>query len=176
MDNQPQGVRPFPHVRVASVFIASVLGLHLIQWQFIPISFFYPLQKATADAVTSLLNLLGVSTVCSGVIMNLPNARWEVAVECTSMSALIVFLSFIIAYPSKLKSRIIGGLVGLPLLVVANMLRLALLGWATAHLPEVAHYLHDYVWQVGFLILVALLWIVWIDVVVKREHSTDVPA
>lgn len=170
-----QEVPPFPLARVTLIFIACVIGFHLIQWLVIPIDFFYPLQRVTAEVVTFLFNLFGIQAVCSGLMVDIPNARWEVALECTSLSALIVFLSFIIAYPTKLKSKIIGSLVGLPLLIIANILRLVLLGWATVHLPKIANYLHDYVWQIGFLLLVALLWVLWIDLVVKYETTTYLP-
>ena len=175
MHNQQQGGRPIPLMRVALIFIASVLGFHLIEWFILPVQAIYPLQKATADVVSFLLNLIGIQAICSGVMVTLPHAHWEVAIECTSLSALIVFASFVIAYPSTIKSKLIGTFVGLTVLVLSNMLRLVLLGWATAYIPQVSHYLHDYVWQIGFLILVAVLWIAWIDLVVKREHSTDVP-
>lgn len=167
---------PFSLLRVGLFFVACALSLHMALWFLIPVQTCYPLQKGTADVVTLLLNLLGIKAVCSGVTVTLPHGQWEVALECTSLSALIVFLSFIIAYPSSVRSKIVGNLVGLPLLMAANILRLVLLGWATAHLPRIAHYLHDYVWQIGFLILVAFLWIVWIDQVVKREFATDLPA
>lgn len=176
MHYKQQEETPFPLARIVLIFITSVLGLHLIQWLLVPVRVFYPLQMVTAEVVTYLLNLSGIQAVCSGIVMTIPHGRWEVALECTSLSALIVFISFVVAYPSKLKSKIIGSLVGLPLLIGANIIRLVLLGLATAHLPRVAHYLHDYVWQIGFLILVAVLWILWIDLVVKRETTSDLSA
>jgi len=170
-----QAERPFPLFRIATLFAASVLGVHLVYWLFLPARFFYPLQEATAHVVTLLLNLLGVSASCSGIMVNLPHGRWEIAMECTALSAVIVFLSFLIAYPSLARSKLVGALFGIPLLLFANMLRLLLLGLTTAHLPKIANYLHDYVWQVGFLILVAVCWVAWIDLVVKRERPTEIP-
>ena len=39
-----------------------------------------------------------------------------------------------------------------------------------------AEIVHDYVWQVAFLFILCLMWLFWIDMVVKREKVPTVSA
>ncbi|PLX89201.1 MAG: hypothetical protein C0619_11630, partial [Desulfuromonas sp.] len=68
----------------------------------------------------------------------------------------------------------LGVLVGLPVLFGVNILRLFVLAWATRWSPEYAPLVHDYVWQIFFLLLLVLMWLAWIELVVKREKRSAV--
>lgn len=94
--------------------------------------------------------------------------------ECTALSAMIVFVAFVLAYPSLVKSKGIAILAGIPFLILANTLRLFSLAWATELFPKYAELVHDYVWQVAFLILIAVMWLLWIEIVVRHENKTAV--
>ena len=59
-----------------------------------------------------------------------------------------------------------------PFIIIANTLRLFTLAWATELFAKYAHLAHDYVWQVAFLILIAVMWLVWIELVVKRDDES----
>jgi exosortase/archaeosortase family protein len=60
--------------------------------------------------------------------------------------------------------------------LLANIARLFTLAWATEWSSGYAHWAHDYVWQVAFLMLIAVMWLVWIEIVVKREEKTTISA
>ncbi len=96
--------------------------------------------------------------------------------ECTALSAMIVFVAFVIVYPSSIKSKGIAVLAGTPFIIIANTLRLFILAWATELFTKYAHFAHDYVWQVAFLIPIAVMWLGWIGMVVKRESKAAVSA
>lgn len=124
--------------------------------------------------VGGLINASGLQVIHDGVDITLKNAQWTMTPECTALSAMIVFAAFVLAYPSSLKSKGIAVLVGIPFVIIANSLRLFSLAWATELFAKYAHFAHDYVWQVAFLILIAVMWLVWIEMVVNRENKVTV--
>ena len=135
-----------------------------------------PFQKFMVKVVGGLISSSGLQVIQDGVYIILKNDQWIMTPECTALSAMIVFILFVVVYPSSLKSKGIAVLAGIPFLVIANSLRLFTLAWATELFAKYAHYTHDYVWQVAFLILIAIMWLIWIEMVVKHESKTAISA
>ena len=135
-----------------------------------------PFRQFMAWLVAGLIHLSGLDVVQNGAYITLKNEQWVMSPECTALTAMIVFAAFVIAYPSSIKSKTIAVLAGIPFIVFANIVRLFTLAWVTELFAGYAHWVHDYVWQVAFLMLIALMWLVWIERVVKRENQTAVSA
>ena len=131
-----------------------------------------PFQKFMVKIVGGLISASGLQAIQNDVYITLKNGQWVMTPECTALSALIVFVAFVIVYPSSLKSKGIAVLAGIPFLIIANTIRLFTLAWATELFAKYAHLAHDYIWQVVFLILIAVMWLIWIEMVVKRESKT----
>ena len=146
----------------------------------VPLWFFpdtiIPFQKFMAKIVGGLISASGLQAIQNGVYIILKNGQWIMTPECTALSAMIVFVAFVLVYPSSTKSKGIAVLAGIPFLIIANILRLFSLAWATELFAKYANLAHDYVWQVAFLILIAVMWLVWIEMVVKRESKAAVSA
>ena len=121
-----------------------------------------------------LISISGLQITQNGIYIILKNNQWIMTPECTAISAIIVFSSFIFAYRSSLRSKTLAIVIGIPFIIVANILRLFTLAWATELFPKYANLAHDYVWQVAFLILIVIMWLVWIEMVVNRENKTTV--
>ena len=133
-----------------------------------------PFQKFMVKVVGGLISASGLEVMQKGVYIILKNDQWIMTPECTALSAMIVFVAFVIVYPSSLRAKVIAVVAGIPFIIIANILRLFTLAWATELFSKYAHFAHDYVWQVAFLILIAVMWLVWIEMVVKRESKTAV--
>ena len=169
-DSRPR----FLLLRVCLIFFGLVLGLHLLQWTVVPRSYLTALQLFTAKLTAASISLSGIPLKLEGTHIFLLNTHWEVILECTALSAFIVFTSFVVAYPSKIKSKMLGLLIGIPALFTVNILRLFVLAWATKWSPKFAPLVHDYAWQIAFLLLLVLMWLAWIELVVKRETSSTI--
>ena len=165
----------FPLVRTALLFGLLVLGFHIIQWVMIPDRHLTLFKEFTASTVAGTISLTGIPCAINGTQITLPNAAWEMVLECTALTAMIVFISFVIAFPSTLRSKAIAVVIGLPFLFAANIIRLVTLAWFTKLMPRIADFFHDYLWNVVFLFLVILMWIAWLSLVVKRERHPQVP-
>jgi exosortase/archaeosortase family protein len=133
-----------------------------------------PFQKFMVTMVGGLLQASGLQVVYSDLYITLKTGEWVMTAECTALSAMIVFAAFVLTYPSALKSKGIAIMAGIPFLIFANTLRLFSLAWATEFFPKYAEFVHDYVWQVAFLILIAVMWVFWIEMVVRHENKTAI--
>jgi exosortase/archaeosortase family protein len=158
--------------------ISFVLFAALVLIGNVPLWFFpktiLPFQEFMVKVVGGLISASGLKAMQDGIHIYLENDQWIMTPECTALSAMIVFVAFVLVYPSSWKSKGIAVLASIPFLIFANTLRLFSLAWATKLFAKYAHFAHDYVWQVAFLILIAVMWLTWIEMVVNRESKTAV--
>ena len=81
-----------------------------------------------------------------------------------------IFCAAVIAFPATVKEKLLAVGVGIPVLYVVNVLRLACLAFIGAFIKsrDVFHFAHIYVWQTVFIIFVVIMWLFWIEKVVKK--------
>lgn len=121
-----------------------------------------------------LIHLSGVEARAEGNIIYVTNAVWKIDTECTALTIMIIFTSFVMVYPAVLKAKGMAVLTGIPFIFGANMIRLLIMAWIDKLKPAYSNYFHDYLWQVAFIIMVVLMWIVWIEKVVNRERKATI--
>ena len=81
---------------------------------------------------------------------------------CNSVSIVILFLAFIIAFSGSLKATFIFGLVGSLLIYSVNILRIIALSLLLYRYPQFQEPLHTLVFPAVIYGLVFVLWIVWV--------------
>lgn len=82
---------------------------------------------------------------------------------CNSISVIILFLSFIIAFSGKLKTTFFYILSGSVLIYTVNLLRIVVLTLGLYHYPEYADVLHTVIFPGIIYGMVFLLWIFWVN-------------
>lgn len=118
----------------------------------------------TANCAAWLINLFGIKAIVTGNTISLPKQTWLINMECKAIFIMILYSSFIVAYLAKSIAKIIRLFIGVTVIFLTNILRLVLLAFLTEIKASYATYFHDYVWQVGFIIMVVAFWIIWIGV------------
>ena len=130
------------------------------------------LREFTAQIVAFLLNLSGFSASVDGYFINMHNNfSLEVIYECVGIWAMIVYSSFVLAYPTDLKKKLIGIAFGVPGLYAIGIVRMAVLAVIGVYYPNMWEYAHVYFWQLSLIIFVILLLLLWVEKVVKIEQS-----
>lgn len=81
---------------------------------------------------------------------------------CNSVSIIILFLAFIIAFSGKLKATFLYGLIGSLLIYVINILRIILLSLLLYKYPQYQESLHLLVFPAIIYGFVFFLWIIWV--------------
>jgi len=81
---------------------------------------------------------------------------------CNGLNVMIVFVSFIVAYSGTWKKNVIFGLIGVVLIHIANLFRVALLFFISKYYPDNLYFFHKYLFTGMLYILVFFLWYLWV--------------
>jgi exosortase/archaeosortase family protein len=94
---------------------------------------------------------------------------YRVIWECTGLTAIALFIAAVAAYPSRWRAKLWGLVLGIPLLLAINQLRLVTLVAIDHWWPSIAETAHVVVWQSLFILLTVVLWLVWVVRVADRR-------
>ena len=82
---------------------------------------------------------------------------------CNSMSVIILFVSFIIAFAGKFKTTFFYILAGSVLIYIVNLLRIVILSVGLYHYPWRREELHAVIFPLIIYGMVFLLWMFWVN-------------
>lgn len=126
-----------------------------------------PFLGFNAQLATDIWNLFDNSAIITNTAISSSDFNFEVTAECTSIGPTAILLSAIIAWPSTIKEKIKGIIVGAVALFIINLIRMLTLFHIGSHFPNQLDLFHYYVWQ-GIIVLLALgLWVFWMDKMVQ---------
>lgn len=125
-----------------------------------------PLQAVIARSAAIGATILGSPAVSEGSYISIQGyPAILINHECTGIFVLVIFSAFLLAYPSTWLHRLAGIAIGIVILEVVNVARLAVLTVIASRWPDLFDYFHEYVWQGVFVAMLALLVAIWIDTV-----------
>lgn len=87
---------------------------------------------------------------------------------CNSISVLILFITFVIAFTGNLKNTILFLLAGSILVYLANLIRIVILGIGLYSFPDQEYLLHQIVFPTIIYGMVFLLWMLWVQKFSKK--------
>ncbi len=132
-----------------------------------------PVQILIASGVGASANALGAQATVSGSVVQLAQAALDINHECTGVFVLLVYSTFVLAYPAPWRMRLNGIAVGVAVLTVVNFARLVVLTVIASKRPEWFGYFHEYFFQGAFIALLAFLASVWTEQV-RRATVGDI--
>jgi len=122
-----------------------------------------PLQNLMAALSAAIGRLAGGTMVVDNDLIIIGALTLHINHECTGIFVLMLFASFVIAYPATWRYRLFGFAVGVPLLFAVNVLRIATLARIVEVYPSAFFYFHEYVWQGVFMVIVLVASIAWAE-------------
>ncbi len=90
---------------------------------------------------------------------------------CNSISVIILFIAFIVAFSGSIKATILFSLFGGGVIYTINVLRISLLTAMMYKYPEKQALLHDLVFPAIIYGTVLLLWIIWVNKFSKFKNE-----
>ncbi|OBX23933.1 MULTISPECIES: exosortase family protein XrtF [Bizionia] len=82
---------------------------------------------------------------------------------CNSVSVIILFMAFILAFSGQFKTTVIYILAGSVLIYVVNLFRVVILSVGLYHYPWRKDILHTVIFPAIIYGMVCLLWVVWVN-------------
>ncbi len=82
---------------------------------------------------------------------------------CNSVSVIILFLAFIIAFQGSVKATVIFGFFGSLLIYLTNLIRIAILSVGLYKYPKQETLFHDLIFPAIVYGMVFILWVIWVN-------------
>lgn len=128
-----------------------------------------PITRTVADHVQKTANLIGYEAYVEQHTDELSmkfilDGKYvsRIIEGCSSISIIILFLSFIIAFAGSLKATILFGLFGAVLIYIVNILRIIALSVLYFRFPKYQEILHNLLFPAVIYGLTFVLWITWV--------------
>ena len=96
---------------------------------------------------------------------------FHLVADCGAIPSMAIFVCALLAFPAPWRKRLVGALIGVPLLYAINVIRLTCLAeigaWTNG--GKWFEFAHEYVWQGIYLVFVVALWLAWAEFIVRPE-------
>lgn len=135
-------------------------------------------QRVVVDAVQWMVALgsrgtgLEVQAGAEGLLRFDGVFEYVITLGCTGMTPVLMYGAAVLAYPTPMRARWLGVLVGVPLLLIGNLLRLIGMAWIGVRRPSFFEDFHVIWAQAIFILAVALTWIAWSTWATRREQPS----
>lgn len=115
----------------------------------------------TAKTTAWAFWLLGAHGRAEGNVVISSVSAFRVITECTAVYPAVILVSAIVAHPASWKHRLLGGGLGIPALVLVNLIRLLSLSFIEHWFPNMGEAPHLIVGQSLMVFFTVLFWLVW---------------
>lgn len=95
--------------------------------------------------------------------------------ECGAIEVMSIFFAAVVAFPAPWWKRLLGILLGLPIMYLVNIFRLSCLAviGALDQGGDWFNFAHEYVWQTVYIVFVVMVWLAWVEYVVRPRRQDD---
>lgn len=157
-----------PSLRFGVLFTVSCAIVYLLlAW--LPTSVFTPLNIYTAKTTAYFLSFLGASATTRGDLVTTRGFSVRIIGECTSLYVSVLYACFILAHAAPLRRKLVGVLLGVPALALANLIRLVIVLWVSSARPSLFEWVHVYLGHIYMALCTLLACIAWLRWVEKAE-------
>ena len=165
----PQPVRSVL-LRAWVVFIGVLLAFHLAVVNGGP-ELSQVLTRLNAQLTGGALTLLGAGPRVNGNMVSTSFFAAEIIFECTAVYPIAMWVAAVLAYPARWRPKLLGIALGVPALMVLNVVRLVTLFYLGYWWAEVFDTAHLLIWQSLLVFLTLLLWLLWAATIVRRDEA-----
>lgn len=149
----------FRFVAIMAAFTGIILPIHRDE---ILGRFLAPFSKLTAQIVVILIHWSGQEAERIVTLIRHPDGFvYEISHGCTGFLPIAFFIVAILSYSADLRTKALGLAVGVPVLLVFNLMRLMHLFYLGVHRPAVFDLAHSILWQAFMILAVLGLWFGW---------------
>jgi len=154
------------------LFFIGALGLWLTWYPHIVDSHALDgLLEFTAQLTGSVLRILGTHVEVSGTAVSSADFSMMIVHECTAIVPMVILLCAVLAYPSRIRQKLVCLAIGLPILFLLNLLRTVTLYYVGVQIPDFFETAHYVVWQSAMILAVVTLWLLWVMRVVNVRSA-----
>lgn len=160
-------------------FIFSFLIVSSILYILISISYDKDLPIIGSNNVASntnyILNFLGMkSSIIDGDTIYLTNnVALKIIVECVGIYEMIILGSIMLSYPTNIKNKAYGIVLGIVIIYILNMIRLVSISYILVYYTDKFDFIDRYLWQISLTIFISLVYIIWLKLIDHQKGSSN---
>lgn len=169
-------------LRAIAVFILLMGAYYVVEYAFLLDGKLLKSYLALiASATAKILNLFGHEVVAQERwVMARQGASRPFSVEivhgCDALEPTVAYLSALLASPVLFRRKIPGILIGVPVLLVVNMVRIVSLFLVGVYYRKALDVMHYDLWQAAFIVLAIVSWAIWVQWATREKAvQRDVP-
>jgi exosortase H (IPTLxxWG-CTERM-specific) len=122
-----------------------------------------PLALAFAAISGFILNLLSLKATTSGAVLQVEGFAAQIDDVCTGIFVVAIYVSAVLAYPSRAKEKLKGVLLGASVILSLNLIRVVSLMYIGRYFPSFFETAHLLVWQSLIIFAALLVWLYWTE-------------
>lgn len=128
-----------------------------------------------ASTINSILNFMGIKTIIIDYdTIYLPNnVALKVILECTGMYEMIILGSIMLSYPTNIKNKAYGIVLGIVTIYILNMIRLVSISYILVYYTDKFDFIDRYLWQISLTIFISLVYIIWLKLIDHQKGSSN---
>jgi exosortase/archaeosortase family protein len=151
-------------VVVAVSFILVFLVFESVIWAAAVTGRLDWLMAWNTQAAAVLIKAVGIPLTVAGNQIVLASRILRIDLDCTALPIAALYSALVIVYPLPIRSRLLALAVGLPVIAVANLLRLLGVAVASESMsPSVFIFAHEYLFKIVMVLVVVALWVGWLQ-------------
>ena len=146
------------------IFFACILSFYsLLRTTILQNYVAEPLAVAFASVGGLVLNFLSFRATVSGTMLQVEGFAAQIDDVCTGIFVVAIYLSAVLAYPSRAGEKLKGLLMGASAILILNMVRVVSLMYIGYYLPQFFETAHLLVWQSLIIFSALFVWIYWTE-------------
>jgi len=146
------------------IFLACILLLYtLLRTSMVREYVAEPLAVAFASVGALALNLLSQKATVSGTLLSVEGFSAKIDDVCTGIFVVAIYLSAVLAYPSRPMEKLKGLVLGASAILILNLIRVVSLMYIGRYLPNFFETAHLLVWQSLVIFSAFLAWLYWTE-------------
>jgi archaeosortase B (VPXXXP-CTERM-specific) len=154
-------------VRSGAIFAGCILAFLLAYDRIASSQVLDGVRIFTTKATAFFLNLFGYHVTTDDTLISSSKFQMGIVTGCTGLIPTAIFISAVLAYPCRIRDKIIGVLFGIVVINAVNLVRTVTLFFIGTSFPgffETAHFL---IWQSLVIVISIGLWLLWVQKLVR---------
>lgn len=160
--------------RFAAIFLVVMMVLFRIDMlDSVQRTAITPWTNLLASMSAYLMTMFDSDVLSFGRVIQSKSTGFGVSIEagCNGVEAAIVLIAGILAFPAPWRMKIVGILIGIAAVQVANLLRVISLYYLGKWNMQVFEFAHLYLWQALIMLDVLIVWLLWMRSVARQQQS-----
>jgi exosortase H (IPTLxxWG-CTERM-specific) len=151
-------------VKAYVIFLASIFSFFfLLRTGLVRNYLAEPLAVAFAVVGSLVLNLLSFPATAEGTLLRVEGFAAQIDDVCTGIFVVAIYVSAVLAYPSGVRDKLKGLLVGVSAILALNLVRVVSLMYIGRYFPDLFETAHLLVWQSLVIFATLIVWIYWTE-------------